>query len=142
MANTVELIDDSHCFVCGQDNPSGLKLHWETSGHTTKTQFTPNKSHQGWKNVVHGGILAAILDEAMTRLAWQIHGTAVTAEITVRYRAMARVGEKLTIQADIDPGTNRLINTKAEIINSQGETVATASGKAIRISNTQHVSTT
>ncbi len=126
------LVDDEHCFVCGKSNTSGLQLTWKTQGTHTETEFYPSKSHQGWMGLVHGGILAAILDEAITRLAWQNHGGAVTAEISVRYFNPARVGEKLTITGEIGKPKGRLIPGKAEVRNEKGRIIAAATGKAIK----------
>ena len=53
------------CFGCGQNNPIGLKLKFKWDGKTAKAEFTPNKFHQGWSDIIHGGITTTILDEAM-----------------------------------------------------------------------------
>src|SRR5437764_14749722 len=99
MSATLHLIDDAHCFVCGQSNVQGLQLHWKTEGKRSEAVYYPSPSQQGWAGFVHGGILAAVLDEAITRLAWQNYGGAVTAEISVRYFNPARIGEKLVVTA-------------------------------------------
>jgi uncharacterized protein (TIGR00369 family) len=110
----------------------GLQLNWKREGTRTETIFYASKSHQGWAGFVHGGILAAILDEAITRLAWQNYGGAMTAEISVRYFNPARIGEKLTITAEIGKMKSRLIPGKAEIRNDKGRLIATATGKSIK----------
>jgi len=129
---SVELIDDSHCFVCGTDNPAGLKIDWKTSDNVTEANFSLTKAHQGWKDVVHGGILATVLDEAMTRLAWQKFVGAVTAEMTVRYLKPARVGDRLSVRGEVDNLKGRLIPARAEIRDSAGDIVASATGKALK----------
>lgn len=130
---SAELIDDSHCFVCGKDNPAGLKLHWVTDGRRTEATFTLGKAYQGWKDVVHGGILATVLDEAMTRLAWQVlGGGVVTAEITVRYKKPARVGERLTVRAELEDAKGRLVPARADIRDAGGALIAEATGKTLR----------
>ncbi len=130
-STTLELKDDAHCFVCGKANIYGLQLNWKTHHHHTVAEFYPSKAHQGWQGIVHGGILAAMLDEAMTRLAWERHGGAVTAEITVRYFRPARIGEKLTVRGEIGENNKRLIPAKAEI-RSGNRLIASAIGKAIK----------
>jgi len=134
MNKTIELKDDAHCFVCGRENVDGLRLEWRTSNNQTKAEFYPTRSHQGWQGIVHGGIIAAILDEAMTRLAFELYGNAVTAEMNVRYFNPARVGEKLTVTGEVESKKGRLIMAKAEVRNSTGNLIATATGKAIRMS--------
>jgi uncharacterized protein (TIGR00369 family) len=130
---TLELKDDAHCFVCGKANIYGLQLVWKTVQNMTTAEFYPSKAHQGWQGIVHGGILATILDEAMTRLAWQIHGGSVTAEITVRYFNSARIGEKLAVRGEIGAANKRLIPAKAEIRNGGGRLIATATGKILKV---------
>ena len=57
------------CFVCGKDNPIGLKLRFDWDGKTARAEFTPTELYQGWQGVVHGGIIAVMLDEVA---AWAI----------------------------------------------------------------------
>jgi len=130
---SAELIDDAYCFACGRDNPAGLRLHWTISGNVTETTFVPQRVHQGWKGIVHGGILATVLDEAMTRLAWQVFGNAVTGEITVRFVKPARVGDTLAVRGEVGTIEGRKIPARAEIRDSAGDIVAEATGKAIRV---------
>lgn len=128
----MELTDDAYCFVCGKANELGLRIDWKTEGKTTRALVRLPKVFQGWKDLVHGGILAAILDEAMTRLAWQVHGSAVTAEITVRYLQPAKIGETLTVNGSIEEPSGRLILASSEIRNEKNQLVATATGKILK----------
>jgi uncharacterized protein (TIGR00369 family) len=128
------LEDDGYCFVCGGDNPQGLRLAWQTDGRQATAQFTPQRVHQGWRGVVHGGLLAALLDEAMTRLVWQRAGAAVTAEMTVRYLAPARTGEPLVIRGEVLDESKRLVLARAEITGPNGTVVARAEGKTLKLS--------
>ena len=58
--------DFTMCFGCGQNNPIGLKLTFKWDGKTAKAEFTPNRFHQGWSGMIHGGIITSLLDEAMS----------------------------------------------------------------------------
>lgn len=129
----MELKDDHQCFVCGLKNQEGLRLIWKTEGLVTTTHFIPEAKYQGWAGIVHGGILATLLDEAMTRLASEISGGAVTAEMTVRYKTPARVGTMLFIRGEITASSKKLIEMKASIHenNEAGIVIAQATGKAI-----------
>src|SRR5512137_2801974 len=97
----IYLEDDHRCFACGLENKEGLCIEWKVEGKTTMAEFVPQKKFQGWKDIVHGGIIATLLDEAMTRLAWIVCGGALTAEMTVRFVKPAIVGEKLYIHGEI-----------------------------------------
>lgn len=129
----LELKDDQECFVCGMRNQDGLQISWEIAGHITTAQFTPPKKYQGWKGLVHGGILATVLDEAMTRLASLVHGPAVTAEITIRYKAPAAIDELLYVRGEIVQDSKKIIEAKATIHNQTGTLIAQASSKVILI---------
>lgn len=124
------LIDDNRCFACGMDNPAGLRITWTTSEKTATAQFAPDQKYQGWKGVVHGGIIATLLDEAMTRLVCLTYGNAVTAEMTVRYVAPAEVGKLLDIHGEITNERRKLIEMKASI-HCAGKLIAYATGKAL-----------
>jgi len=52
------------CIVCGKENPIGFKLDFRQEGETVKAEFTPGEFHQGWPEIVHGGVLGLLLDEA------------------------------------------------------------------------------
>ena len=56
---------DHACFDCGDDNPIGLHLRFAPDGDGVITSFIPGPEHQGFHDVVHGGIISSVLDEAM-----------------------------------------------------------------------------
>ena len=129
----LELVDNNRCFACGMDNPEGLRIDWKVDGRIMTGEFVSGEKYQGWKGIVHGGILATLLDEAMTRLAGVVCGGAVTAEMTVRYVAPAQVGERLFIQGEIVDEKRKLVEMKAFIRSSEGTIIAHATGKGIKI---------
>nr|MQY82011.1 hypothetical protein [Dehalococcoidia bacterium] len=53
------------CFGCGKKNPFGLRLKFRRDGGGVRAEFTPGEYYQSWTNIIHGGIITAILDEAM-----------------------------------------------------------------------------
>ena len=79
------------CFVCGLENPVGLKLVFREDGEAgqVRAEFTVPDLFQGYPGVVHGGIVAAILDEVSGR-AVMLHASdenlLATLRLTVRYR--------------------------------------------------------
>lgn len=129
----LELKDNHRCFACGMQNPDGLRIEWKVEGHTMTGEFTPPPKYQGWEGIVHGGILATLLDEAMTRLSWIVFGGAVTAEMTIRYVAPGIIGQKLIIKGEIVKDARRLVEARASIHNLDGTLIAHATGKAIKI---------
>ncbi len=126
------LEDDHYCFACGMNNPDGLRIEWKIEGSSTTAEFTPDRKYQGWKGIVHGGIIATLLDEAMTRLAWVVCRGALTAEMTVRYVIPARIGETLFIRGEILAESRKIVEMKASLCDKSGNIIAHSTGKAIK----------
>ena len=129
-----ELRDNQRCYVCGKDNPAGLQAVFEVDKNTRTIigRFAPRQEHEGWQGIVHGGLVAALLDEAMVKLAAHLGIHAVSAEITVKFKAPAAPGEELAITGKIVKEASRLI--EAEAIVSKGLiVVAEAKGKLLKI---------
>ena len=128
------LRDNERCYVCGIQNPEGLAVHFEIDRETRSisARFTPRDTHQGFEGIVHGGILSALLDEAMAKLAVSLGIPAVTAEMNVKFKAAAAPGEELLITGRMVEETRRLVRAEASI--TRGPViVAEAKGKLIRI---------
>ncbi|PON18275.1 thioesterase [Candidatus Entotheonella serta] len=91
--------ETDHCFACGKHNPDGLGLEFHVDADTgiVQSEFTPPARYQGYGGVVHGGILATLMDEVMAHSLWQRGIAAVTAKMSLRYREPAPVGERLLI---------------------------------------------
>ncbi len=126
------LEDDNFCFVCGEKNPSGLHLLFSLNEGKVLTEFIPQKIHQGYKDIVHGGIISTVLDEAMVKAALMQGMPAVTAEITVRFRNPLMAGEKAIVEAEITKANRKIIETAAVVKKTDGTPVAEGSAKLIR----------
>lgn len=129
-----ELRDNHKCFVCGKENSAGLGVDFEIDQEqrTISAKFTPLDIHQGYEGIVHGGILSALLDEAMVKLTVGLGTPSVTAEITVTFKAPAASGDELFVSGRLIHETRRLIQAGAKI--ERGPVViAEATGKLLRI---------
>ena len=129
-----ELRDNQRCFVCGRDNPAGLGVDFEIDRErrSISAKFTPSDIYQGYEGIVHGGILSTLLDEAMAKLTVSLGIPAVTAEMTVTFKAPAAPGEELFVSGRLTHETRRLIQAEAKI--ERGPVViAKATGKLLRI---------
>ena len=78
-------------------------------------EFTFSKAHQGYKDIVHGGLLSAVLDEAMAKASLMQGMPAVTAEITVRFRNPLLVNERAVVEAEIKRVNRKIVETSAVI---------------------------
>lgn len=129
----MKLNDDGYCFVCGQKNPIGLKIDFHFNGKTITTEFIPKKEHQGYSNIVHGGIISTLLDEAMVKLAIAMGMPAVTAQLDIRLKKALGVEQKMIIKAEILKDTRKLLEVYAKAFTEDNEIVAEANGKLIKV---------
>lgn len=130
-----ELLDDGMCFGCGPDNPIGLRLTFAWNGDRYETRWTPQRPHQGWAGRVHGGLVALVLDEILSRAALTTHGLHwVTAELTTRLVRPARIGVPLLGQAWVASARPRLIVCGGEVREQEsGIVVATGQAKMMPV---------
>ncbi len=133
----IKFADDGYCFVCGPKNSIGLKLDFSFDGKTIKTQFIPQKEHQGYMNIVHGGIISTLLDEAMIKLAIEMEIPAVTAQMDIRLRKAVNVGEKISVVAEILENTKKLLTAYAKAVTDDNEVIADAKGKLVKLQDSR-----
>ena len=123
------------CFVCGEANPIGLRLRFETDGKLVTARFTPRREHAGFKQTMHGGLIATVLDEAMVwACAVQTRRFAFSAEMNVRYLRPVQPGQEVIVAAELVANRrDRIYDTKAELRDAQNQVLATATGKYLPI---------
>lgn len=128
------LRDDSYCFGCGHENPIGLRLTFRWEGDTYLTRYVPEREHQGWAGRTHGGILALILDEILSRAALERHGLDwVTAELTTRLHRPAPILRPLIARAEVKMVRSRIIICRGEVIDEEtGQIIASGEAKLMR----------
>lgn len=102
------------CFACGARNPNGLQLVFREEGDEVVTDFTPDARFQGFPGVVHGGILATLLDETLNRQAAREGRWMMTGRLEIRYRSAAPVGRTLRVAA-------RTVSSRARALTAEGE---------------------
>lgn len=117
------------CFGCGKNNPCGLQMEFEWDGKIIRSEFTPKEMHQGWHNIIHGGILSSLLDEAMAYAACFGNVGGVTALMEVRFRKPVTVGQHLNVTAWVGKKTHRFAETEAQLTLDDGTIVTEAKAK-------------
>jgi uncharacterized protein (TIGR00369 family) len=117
------------CFVCGLDNPIGLKLAFyeDEQGHVA-ARFTPQSQHQGYPGVVHGGIVTALLDEVLARVAIGSGRWVMTARLNLRYRRPIPLDQPLTVVGQALGWKRSLFEARGQIILADGQVGAEAEG--------------
>jgi len=117
------------CFVCGQDNPAGLKLTFWARGREARTEWTPEMKFCGYDGIVHGGVVATVLDEIMGWAGWlEYRKYYFTMKIEIRYRKPVYANTNYRVESHLTVCRDKIYLAEGEIISPEGETVA--SGKA------------
>jgi uncharacterized protein (TIGR00369 family) len=125
------LTDNDKCFVCGMKNPYGLKLQFTYSpdGSMVETTFIPDEKYQGWKDMVHGGIIVTLLDEIMAKAALKKGFNVLTGEITAKFKNPAKVNEPLVCKAEIESVEKKILYVRGSVHKKNGTAIATATSK-------------
>jgi uncharacterized protein (TIGR00369 family) len=120
--------DQNMCFGCSQKNPFGLKLQFEESDDAINASWIPVEEYQGYTNVLHGGITAALLDEIG---AWCVSvkiGTAgVTSEMTIKYLSPVYISKgKVLLKATIKEIKEKSARISCSLFDGQNKLCAEA----------------
>ncbi|HZT91666.1 MAG TPA: PaaI family thioesterase [Gaiellaceae bacterium] len=107
---------DPACWGCG-DNPNGLRLPAPAAEGLSEYEayFEFDERHQGGPGLVHGGLVAAALDEAAGLLATWYAFPSVTARIFVRYRKPVPINTELLLRARLGRVTGRRLHVGAAL---------------------------
>lgn len=123
------------CFICGEENPAGLQARFYVDDDMVKASFTGAEHHCGFANVMHGGIVAALLDECMGwAVSRKIHRMCFTGELTVRYLKPAPADRPLTACAECVKANRRLSTARSWLVDDEGTEYARAEGRFIPLS--------
>ena len=131
MENLMNLEDNDMCYACGKKNKHGLHLEFTLCERdkSIETDFLPSELHQGWEGVVHGGIIATVMDEAMAKLAHLLGYHVLTASLDVRFKDMAKTRELLKVRAEVTKLSKKIVYTKAVANKEDGKVIAEAHAK-------------
>lgn len=128
------------CFVCGELNPAGLNLRFEcrpdaAGSPVVETMFAFTPLHVGFVNVVHGGLITTVLDEAMFwAAAVAARRLVVCAELQVRFLEPVRPGTTLRVRArNVKNYRTRMFETASELLDLNERRIATATGKYVPV---------
>ena len=121
---------DDYCFACGTKNPIGLHLDFELVEDKVIAKKNVAKEYQGFSNVVHGGIVTTLLDEAMSNFVQKIYNEqAMTGRLEIRYKHPTPVETELTISAWQENQRRNIIFLKAAVETPDGTITAEATAK-------------
>jgi acyl-coenzyme A thioesterase PaaI-like protein len=128
--------NSKHCFVCGRENPYGLQLKfYETTPGEVVVDVTVPEQFQGYPGVVHGGVVAAMLDEVTGRV--HMGGSPprfmFTARLDVHYRKNVPIGKHLHIVGHAGKSKERTALATGQIFGPNGELLADAEALLVNV---------
>src|SRR5256885_3739534 len=118
------------CFACGKDNPHGmhLKFFLDSKRNHFVSHFRLSKRYTGPPGHCHGGIIATILDDAMSKLSKLHDVIAATSRMTVEYRRPVPLNQPLRVESREISKRGRRLMRVAEIIDEEGTVLARSRG--------------
>jgi acyl-coenzyme A thioesterase PaaI-like protein len=124
----VEVTYDGTCFGCGERNERGLKMHFVDLGGESACEYEVPAQYQSWQGLVHGGLIALMLDEAVGWAGWHAGHPGLTGKLDVRYRLPLKVGERVRVVGRVERIRRSLVYSVAHIDRlSDGARIAEAS---------------
>ncbi len=121
-----------YCFVCGDKNKIGLKVAFFYENGKAKAQYTPTPEFEGYKDILHGGILSALLDEVMIYSIIAQGIISVTIQMEVKFKKPAKIGEKLLLEGRVTDDKGKILLTEGKIFRQDGTIIAESKGKFFR----------
>lgn len=121
-----------YCFVCGDKNKIGLKVAFFYENGKTKAQYTPTREFEGYKDILHGGILSSLLDEVMIYSIIAQGIITVTVQMEVKFKKSAKIGETLFLEGQITEDKGKILFSEGKIFKQDGTIIAESKGKFFR----------
>jgi acyl-coenzyme A thioesterase PaaI-like protein len=119
------------CFLCGEENAAGVRARFFVEGDEVRGLVAIPRHMNGYKDIAHGGVLSALLDETMGWAATVFrptHPMFVTAELTVRFLSPVPVEEEILVRSRLVEDAGRLAFCEGEILHG-GKVRVRARGK-------------
>ena len=121
------------CFVCGTDNPRGLHIRFQKTGDgVVEAQWRPPSEVEGYQGIVHGGVVAAVLDEAMSKAVAATGSPALTAHLEVRYRRPVPGGAQYRIEGEVARRDLRRLHVRGALVDAEGNAFAESKACFVR----------
>jgi len=124
---------ENPCFGCGAANPRGMHLHFETDNERRRIvgRFRLGAEYQGGHGFIHGGIIATVLDEVMSKVSRLSDVRTVTAELTVEYLKPVPVDEEVHVEGFEVRREGRQLYHQGEIRDAAGVLLARGRGRFV-----------
>jgi uncharacterized protein (TIGR00369 family) len=129
--DATRIAEHARCVLCGKDNPVGFKLDFRVlAPGLVQAAFPCARVFQSYPETLHGGVVAALLDSAMTNCLFSLGEAAVTAEMSVRYLRPTRLDQQAEVVGKIEKAGWPLFQVSAEL-RQDGTVLARAEAKFV-----------
>lgn len=127
------------CFGCGAGNARGMKLTFEQDDVARKIigRFKLGAEYQGAFGIIHGGVIAVVLDEVMGKVCRFRGVRAVTAEMNIAYLAPVRVDQDVVVEGYEKEMAGRNLHLIGEIKDTAGKILARSTGRFVVVDRTR-----
>jgi acyl-coenzyme A thioesterase PaaI-like protein len=140
MSDYIEIPTYRTCFVCGKDNPKGLHIGFRTEGSFVTADLCIDREHCGYDNIVHGGIVSAILDEGLGWTDWNdSRKQYLTMELKVRFRKPMRPNVHYMFRGERTRNIGKVYFAKGTITDNDGNIVAEGEGKYFTVESVDNI---
>lgn len=124
------------CFICGVSNPVGLKVRFYSVGDDSiEARVTFSEFYQSYPGIVHGGIVATVLDELIGRsmLAKDPNALMYTATFNLKYRQSVPLETEILFRGRILKDRGRIAQVQGEAVLPDGTVAVEAEATCVRI---------
>ena len=124
---------DQNCYGCSASNPLSLNVKFKVEGDRVVGEFDSTPGHIGPPDIVHGGIIAALMDEAMAYVAIHLlKRDSRTAKQEIVYKNSARTGDKIYVEAHLKEEKSRAFIVGSKVY-SGPTTIAEGTGMLMKV---------
>ena len=130
----IERIHVLNCFGCNLGNPIGLKANFTVKDDCVLGEFQSNENHIGPPpDIVHGGVIAAIIDESFSILPWALFKQDIrTIKEEITFRNPAKVGDKIYVETRLEEQKSRTIVLESKVYTDRN-VIAEARGTLLKM---------
>ncbi len=123
--------EHAYCLLCGKDNPIGFKLSFGVvKPGVVSASFPCSRVFQSYPQTLHGGVISALLDAAMTNCLFSLGETGVTAELTIRYLRPTKLDRPAEVVGLVETAKWPLFHLAGEL-RQDGAVLARAQAKFV-----------
>ncbi|MBM3405496.1 MAG: PaaI family thioesterase [Bacteroidetes bacterium] len=129
--NPFATVSGYNCFGCSPKNPIGLRMNFTEVGEEIRCRWAPSKDYQGYKDVLHGGIQATLMDEIASWVVFvKLKTGGVTASMEVRYHHPVYVTKgEIELRSRLISHRRNLAELQVDLMDQEGKICSTATLK-------------